>query len=408
MSMSNWSLGLLFIFIVAIIWAGSSVLLQFIFDDLQFRSPFLVTYVENSLFSIYLPIYIISRFFGCIPYVPLLISNTYTRKRLIREEKDGFSQLNEDSSHHYSKEDSDSNSSSSTNSCGSDDQVNFSHESCFRLALIIFPIWFFSNCLYNYSLLMTTVSSSTIISNLSGPFTLFCSWMAGLESSSWMKWGGIIVGLAGVWLVAYNDEESNSTKNKYEIYGDLVALASAMGYGFYTTVLKKLVPEDDGTLMQLMLGYMGLISAFFLLPILVVLIIVGYIDLSHLTPEVILFLLIGGYLDNALSDYLWARSVVLTSPTVATVGLGLTIPLAIVSDAVLGKETPSIMECSGAALVLVGFLIINSYGEQEQSAGASSALEDIGNPSKGFEIEHHLSTCIGDDNGRGFYGQNEL
>ena len=37
-------------------------------------------------------------------------------------------------------------------------------------------------------------------------------------------------------------------------------------------------------------------------------------------------------MNNVLSDYLWARAVVLTTPTVATVGLSLTIPLAFISD----------------------------------------------------------------------------
>ena len=36
-------------------------------------------------------------------------------------------------------------------------------------------------------------------------------------------------------------------------------------------------------------------------------------------------LLLKGLFDNVLSDYFWARAVVLTSATVATVGLGLTI-----------------------------------------------------------------------------------
>ena len=39
--------------------------------------------------------------------------------------------------------------------------------------------------------------------------------------------------------------------------------------------------------------------------------------------------------ERILSDYLWAQAVILTSATVATVGTGLTIPLAFVSDSIL-------------------------------------------------------------------------
>merc|ERR1711957_319023 len=51
-----------------------------------------------------------------------------------------------------------------------------------------------------------------------------------------------------------------------------------------------------------------------------------------LTWSILLFLLLKGLLDNVLSDYLWARAVVLTSATVASVGVGLTIPMAFAAD----------------------------------------------------------------------------
>jgi hypothetical protein len=38
-----------------------------------------------------------------------------------------------------------------------------SYKKLMKAALAIAPLWFLSNCLYNYSLMMTSVSSSTII-----------------------------------------------------------------------------------------------------------------------------------------------------------------------------------------------------------------------------------------------------
>ena len=100
--------------------------------------------------------------------------------------------------------------------------------------------------------------------------------------------------------------------------------------------------------------------------------------MKKLTLEVFAYLLLGGLIDNALSDYLWARSVVLTSPTVATVGLGLTIPLAMVSDALLGKEYPSILECVGAILVLGGFVIV-SIGADDTNNSKDKSHHSISN-----------------------------
>ena len=40
---------------------------------------------------------------------------------------------------------------------------NHSHQDIFYLGLLLMPIWFLGNILYNYSLLMTSISSSTVI-----------------------------------------------------------------------------------------------------------------------------------------------------------------------------------------------------------------------------------------------------
>ncbi|KAI9911857.1 hypothetical protein PsorP6_009674 [Peronosclerospora sorghi] len=72
-------------------------------------------------------------------------------------------------------------------------------------------------------------------------------------------------------------------------------------------------------------------------------------------------LLIGakGLFDNVLSDYLWARAVLITSPTVATVGLSLTVPLAIVADFWFHGVLPTNITLLASALVIYGFVLIN-------------------------------------------------
>jgi hypothetical protein len=53
----GYSLGIAFIVVVAVIWAGASVLTQFIYTELDFHSPFLVTYISTGLFALYLPLW---------------------------------------------------------------------------------------------------------------------------------------------------------------------------------------------------------------------------------------------------------------------------------------------------------------------------------------------------------------
>lgn len=82
-------------------------------------------------------------------------------------------------------------------------------------------------------------------------------------------------------------------------------------------------------------------------------------NLNHLTGAIFGFIVLNGFADNVFSDYLWARAVVLTSPTVATIGMSITIPLAMISDFLINDKTPSGVSFLGAFLVVVGFLLVN-------------------------------------------------
>jgi hypothetical protein len=42
-------------------------------------------------------------------------------------------------------------------------QERYTHKDIINIALVMSPLWFMANCLYNYSLLETSVGSSTII-----------------------------------------------------------------------------------------------------------------------------------------------------------------------------------------------------------------------------------------------------
>lgn len=64
-----------------------------------------------------------------------------------------------------------------------------------------------------------------------------------------------------------------------------------------------------------------------------------------------------GLFDNVLSDYLWARAVLLIGPTIATVGLSVQIPLAVVAEMLL-KSPPWLRSASSAVLILLGALAV--------------------------------------------------
>lgn len=117
--------------------------------------------------------------------------------------------------------------------------------------------------------------------------------------------------------------------------------------------------------MQLLLGYIGLVVLLPCLPYALTII----IENAHsgvLTWSIFAFITIKGLFDFLLTDYFLFRAVILTSATIATVGLGLTIPMAFVSDLIFRPDESVITVSSvvGAVCVGVGFISVSLSSDE--------------------------------------------
>lgn len=239
----------------------------------------------------------------------------------------------------------------------------------------IAPVWFLSNYAYNASLKYTSITSSTVLASTGSLFTFLFALLSRDEHFSLYKFFGIVLGMMGSILTGLHDvgeihaTETTSLSTEPSsssslLWGDFLGLLSAMGYGAYTLMVRLLCPHDESLMsMDLFLGFVGLWNLLALSPIAIY---QGVFQATGLTWFIFGCLLIKGLFDNVLSDYLWARAVILTSATVATVGLGLTIPLAFASDIVMGR--PNILDVTsiiGALSVLCGFVLVNLGQQQE-------------------------------------------
>lgn len=344
----EYALGFLFIILVAVIWTASSVLVQYLYTDHAFHSPFLVAYIGVSLFALWLP--------------NEQLVNWVRRKR--------------------------------TDSDGVDDAVDISVDQLllpeaarfwndkehWRAAFYIAPICFGANLTYNASLAYTSITSSTVLASTGSLFTFLFALLAKDEHFSFMKLLGVVMGVGGCFMTTlqdthssssgdaddYNTEEAKMSTYNNPLLGDILGLLSAIAYGAYAVQIRVVCPHDESLYsMQRLLGYVGLINMVALSPIALGEIF-GRVGLS---PVVVGLLIVKGLFDNVLSDYLWLRACLMINATVATVGLGIAIPLAFAADLVLGKEDVlSSRAVLGALAILTGFVLVNLANNPEYHA----------------------------------------
>ena len=127
--------------------------------------------------------------------------------------------------------------------------------------------------------------------------------------------------------------DRSNLKGDNTMLGDLLCLISASFYACYTIAIRRLLSDDKHTNTMLFFGYVGALNAVCLAPLLVILQLAGKLKLTELTTHILLLTVMkgacswpnsegeafqgankwcsAGLLDNVLSDYLWARAVLL-------------------------------------------------------------------------------------------------
>jgi solute carrier family 35 protein F5 len=344
-SVYQWVVGCIFLFFVAVIWNFSSVLIQYIFHDLSFEAPFFLTSFGMALFSVNMPIYFATKVF--LPEFKL-------KKQRERGEEPIKSEEEPKVVPHRGAV----------------------LKQTIRAGVIVAPLWFFANFTYNESLNMTSVTSSTILSATSSIFTLiFGVWIL-KERFSWLKLLGVALCMAGNCSTLANDTSDGISET---FWGDLLALLGAVLYGVYTTAIRKMIPDDSGISVSLFFGFLGAASFFMLFIFVIVFHYTGVESLDNLTGEIVGLLFVQGLVNNVLADYLWAVAILYTSTTVATIGISLTVPLAIFSDWIVNDISPNYVTIISGVLVVAGFIVcgVDTRKDQLAQAAQASAEDEI-------------------------------
>jgi len=401
-SISSYALGLVFIVLVAIIWSAASVVVQYVYSQ-SFDAPFLLTYIGTSLFVIH------SHCIGCTKKCKNSISNcddhfncnyatlpTGETTQLGIDDEEG--EVRESLDYDSGGNGIDDNISTDEAPVVGQNEFHWTEKDHIIAAAKLAPFWFISNYAYNASLLHTSITSSTVLANTGSLFTFLIALLMKDEHFSFWKLLGVLSGMTGCILTARHDvteggngggrllrdlfaemidDNTNNTNtgddaDDLHVWGDILAVIAAAFYGIYTVTIRVLCPRDENLMsMQLFLGYVGLWNMVLLSPFVIYQL--GIAKSVTLSLWVLFCLVVNGFFNSVLSDYLWARSVVLTSATVASVGLGLTIPLAFASDVLLGTEDVLNLESIlGAAFVLLGFILVNVGETRDGSMNTST------------------------------------
>lgn len=334
----EWSLGLFFLCCVVVLWVLSSFLLNNLFEQGTYSKPFLITWFNTASFSLYLIPYYLKQ------YKTKIKSNSIESSNLIIPDNELFIE-NDDSLTSLKK------------------LHPLTFRETLKLSFFFCILWFLSNFFNNASLLFTSVSSQTILSSTSSFFTMLVGYLCNQETFNKTKIISLVALLLGVICVTLNDDPQTSSATPFQtvLTGDLLALLGALCYGVYSILLKLKVKDDSRMDMKLFFGFVGVFNTILLWP---TLIIVHYSNLEKFelpsTNSIWLVILFNCAI-SFLADFLWARAMLLTSPLTVTVGLCLTIPLALICDIVFKFKINSPIYFFGASLVCLSFYWINKH-----------------------------------------------
>lgn len=127
-------------------------------------------------------------------------------------------------------------------------------------------------------------------------------------------------------------------------------------YAIYSVLLTKYISNDEP--ITILYGRMScLVLIIFGLPRFIMF---GFdMSFQDIPLSLLIFIILKALFTNFISNILYAKSVLLTSPTVASLGLTLSIPIAFFLDFILNKPNPTLIAIVGAILMVIGFILMN-------------------------------------------------
>ena len=301
-SLSSYALGIAFLVVVSVLWTVCSMVVQHLYQDMKFDSPFLIVYIGTSLFSVFLPLRLGYERWGhrCgggdddgggdgssagVVVIPWKNDATPTGIGLVPLEndrlhaRDGHSTELQDAGSHSASLDHDDDYSFSLNYCEPSPppitrspsrfgaKYILSHHDHIAMASRVAPLWFLSNYFYALSLKWTTIASSTVLASMGSLFAFLfatCS-RFGDERATRCKLLGVALCFLGGAATAWTDAGADADRNN----GDDDDAGAGRGpeklwlhvWDSLTAFRLPHVPDLDGSMLALLGDLAGFFSA---------------------------------------------------------------------------------------------------------------------------------------------------
>lgn len=232
-----------------------------------------------------------------------------------------------------------------------------------KLSLIFCLFWFSSNYFYNLGLVSTSVSSSSILSNTSAIFVFLIevAFLWDPLNFSWLKPFFVFICFSGITMITIVDTYGPDGSKNHSFVGDMFSLLGAASYALYAIFLRIKVPKEKEETFKFshFLGFVGLFNLVFLLPLFPIFDWLNIEKFEWPNSRAFLLLTANGIIGTFVSDYCWARSVVLLGPLITTMGLCLNTPVSLAVTALYEHVDFSWWYIFGSFLAFTSFLGIS-------------------------------------------------
>ncbi|KAJ3800492.1 hypothetical protein GGU11DRAFT_677179 [Lentinula aff. detonsa] len=361
----DYAIGISLLLVVVFLWTTSNYVTQDLFQD-GYEKAFFVTYLNTASFTLYL-----------LPFLVKFCLKKSTVTWSFMKAKDV--RYSAHITIQYTAFSDTLSESSELPPLTVRETANLAFVFCFIWQVGLGLILFTANWTLNASLDYTSVASATILSSTSGFFTLGIGRVFKVETLTPAKIGAVFISFVGVILVALSDSSQTSTESDNLIstsifastrhsLGDFLAVFSAVFYSFYVILLKVRIRSESRIDMKLFFGFVGLYNIISCWPIGIILHLTGVERFELPSSNKAVGALLVNMAITWSSDYLYVLAMLKTTPLVVTIGLSLTIPLAVVGDFFLSKPA-QLQVLAGALLVLVSFVVVgfdDANMEQQQ------------------------------------------